>query len=70
MNFTNVRLALEHDSQSIYTEESNWRFESLSFEGRSTPQVVTTYFYPKITSEPSDTVVSVNMTYQQLKGDQ
>lgn len=36
-NFINVRLTAEHDKHSVYTEENNWRFESLSFEDKSTP---------------------------------
>ena len=69
MNFTNVRLAMEHDSHCVYTEECNWRFETLSFEGRTTPQVVTAYFYPRVDCEPSQSTVTLNMTYQQVKSD-
>ena len=62
-----MRLALEHDQHSVHTEQSNWTFESLTFEGRSTPQVITANFYPIITCEPSDTTVRLNLTYQQLR---
>ena len=54
---------MEHDSHCVYTEECNWRFDTLSFEGRTTPQVVTAYFYPKIACEPSQSSVTLNMTY-------
>ena len=60
---------MEHDPHCVYTEECNWRFDTLSFEGRTTPQVVTAYFYPKVGCEPSQSTVTLNLTYQQVKGD-
>jgi hypothetical protein len=65
-----VRLSVEHDKHSVYTEEKNWRFDTLSFEDKSTPQVISTHFYPTTSCEPSEATVRLNLTYQQVKGEQ
>ena len=65
-----MRLTVDHCKHSVYSEEQTWHYESMSFDGRTTPQVITTYLYPVVTSEPSDPEVRVNLTYQQLKPDQ
>lgn len=42
------------------------RWESLSFEGASTPTVVTAYLYPTNLVEPASHTVTASLTYQQL----
>ena len=59
--FKNVHLNLSLP-ESVYTEKTMFKFDTLNFEGRSTPPVTQIYLYPKTTAIPTENKISINLT--------
>jgi len=54
---------MDHCKHSVYSEEHTWHYESMNFDGASTPQRITAYLYPVVSIEPSDPEVHLSLTY-------
>jgi hypothetical protein len=65
--FKNVQISLTLPP-NVQTEQTTFKFDTLSFGGRSsTPHVIQLYLYPTKQLLPIDSKITLSATYQQMK---
>ena len=69
-NFKNVQLSVVYPEHTIYAEQNIFRYDTLSFDGRSTPEKIQVQLYPTNSCEPTSRKVKLYLTYQQNKENQ
>jgi hypothetical protein len=65
--FKNIQVTLDLPKTGVYSEQKDFKFDLLSFQGGSTPTIISVFLYPTKHDEPIESKVRVNLSYTQIR---